>query len=179
MKAVKTLAISAAGLAVLVGGAAPAAAQYFPGYGGNPYGYGQYGYQPNVIGQVLQQILNPYGQFGYQRGVHPQTAVQRCTAAVQQRLQMQYRAGYSPYGYSQYGYSNPYSNARILGITRVDQRSSTTLRVRGVATSGMAYGYGYGSPYAYGAAAAPADLSFRCDVDYRGYVRNISIDRRR
>ena len=195
MMAVKTIAIGAAGLAVLVGGAAPAAAQYYPGYGG---GYGQHGYAPNVIGQVLQQILNPYGQFGYRSGVHPQVAVQRCTAAVQQRLQMQYRAGYnpygggyaSPYGYNnQYGYNNAYSQARVLGITRVDQRSSSTLRVRGVATSGMmyanpyggygGYGGGYGGYGGYAQAQAPADLSFRCDVDYRGYIRDIDIDRRR
>jgi hypothetical protein len=198
MKAVKTIAIGAAGLAVLVGGAAPAAAQYYPGYGS---GYSQYGYAPNVIGQVLQSILNPYGQFGYRAGVHPQVAVQQCTAAVQQRLQMRYRAGYNPYGaygqyggyggYSPYGYNNAYSQARVLGITRVDQRSATTLRVRGVATSGMMYanpygayggyggGYGGYGGYGYAQAQAPADLSFRCDVDYRGYIRDIDIDRRR
>jgi hypothetical protein len=176
------LMIGAAGVAAL-GVAAPASAQYYPGYGS---GYGQYGYPTNVIGQVLQSILNPYGQFGYSGygRVNPQTAVNQCTAAVQQRLSYQYRAGYSPYGgygYNPYGYNTAYSNARILGITRVEQRSASTLRVRGLATSGMNYGaYGYG---AYGALgynyAQPADLSFRCEVDYRGYVRDIDIDRRR
>lgn len=196
MKAVKFIVIGAAGVAAL-GVAAPAAAQY-PGYG---YGYPGYGNNTgaNVIGQVLQQILNPYGQFGYNRGVNPQIAVNQCSAAVQQRLQGgayagyggQYGGGYGQYGYNQYGYNqNAYSNARVLGVTRVEQRSSSTLRVRGVATSGMSYGYGnqyggyggYGGQYGggYGAygAQAPADLTFRCDIDYRGYIRDIDIDRR-
>ena len=200
MKAVKTIVIGAVGVAALVGAAAPAAAQYYPnpGYGG----YGQYGYPPNVIGQVLQSILNPYGQFGYQRGVNPQVAVQQCTSAVQQRLQYQNRGGYGGYGYGQYGqygYGNAYSQARVLGITRVEQRSASTLRVRGVATSGIGfsgnpYGGGYGQGgyggyggygqggyggyggYGYAQPQSP-DLIFRCDVDYRGYIRDIDIDR--
>jgi hypothetical protein len=196
MKAVKTFAIGAAGIAALFVGAAPAAAQY-PGYG---YGGYQNGYPTNVIGQVLQSILNPYGQFGYNQGVNPQTAVNQCAAAVNQRLQRQYgyggygagyggyAGGYSPYGYGN-GYGNGYAGGQVLGISRVEQRSASVLRVRGFATSGMAYGEypygGYGGGYggyngyngnAY--AAAPADLSFRCDVDYRGYIRDIDIDRR-
>ena len=186
MTAVKTLALGAVGIAALVGAAAPAAAQY-PGYG-YPYGTNN---PANVIGQVIGQVLNPYGQYGqgYGYGANSQMAVQQCTAAVQQRLAMQYSAGYAnPYGgyASPYGYNNAYSNARVLGITRVEQRSRSTLRVRGVASSGMAYGNpyggygGYGSPYGgYAQAQAPADLTFRCDVDYRGYVRDIDIDRRR
>jgi hypothetical protein len=192
MKAVKTLALGAVGIVGLVGAAAPASAQYVPGYG-----YGQYGYPTDVIGQVLQSILTPYGQFGYQRGVNPQFAVNQCTATVQQRL-YRYGTGYGGYGgygqpsggYSPYGYTQPYSQARILGITRVEQRSATTMRVRGVATSGMMYGgyggYPYGGGYgpggyggySYGQAQSP-DLSFRCDVDHRGYIRNIRIDRLR
>ena len=205
MKAVKTFAIGAVGAAALVGGAAPAAAQYYPGYPG--YGYNQPG---NVIGQVIGQLLNPYGQFGYQRGVNPQIAVQQCTAAVQQRLQTRYRAGYGQGGYGgyggypgyggayggygQYGYNNAYGQARVLGVSRVEQRSATTLRVRGVATSGMVYGgYPYGGDGGYGQggyggyggygqggygyAQAQPDLIFRCDVDYRGYIRDIDIDR--
>ncbi len=178
MKALKTLTMGTAGLVALAGAAAPAHAQY---------GYGQYGYSPNVIGQVLQSILNPYGQFGYSgyNRVNPQVAVNQCTAAVQQRLSYSYRAGYPYGGYGGYGgygaYGNGYSNARILGITRVDQRSPTTLRVRGFATSGMNYGrYGYGTYGALGYGyAQPADLSFKCDVDYRGYIRDIDINRRR
>ena len=55
-----------------------------------------------------------------------------------------------------------------------------TVRVTGLATSGRAYAY---SPYGYGAYGATAynyrpDLRFRCDVDYRGYVRDVDINRR-
>jgi hypothetical protein len=202
MKALKTVAIGGVGLAALAAASGPAAAQYsgYPygsnPYGSNPYGYGQYGYSTNTIGQVLQSILNPYGNFGYGSygAANPQVAVNQCTTAVQQRLAYQYQprgygGGYgygygSGYGSSPYGYSNAYSNARILGITSVQQRSATTLRVRGYASSGMAYNNS--SPYGYGAygslgygQAQPADLSFRCDVDYRGYVRDIAINRRR
>ena len=173
MKAVTKLMAGAAGVAALVGMAAPAAAQYpgyYPGYNNNP---------ANVIGQVIGQVLNPYGQYGYGQqyayGANPQVAVQQCSAAVQQRLQSRYRP--AGYGYSPYAYNNAYSQARVLGITRVERRSSTTTRVRGYATSGMMYG-GYGGYGGYAQAQAPADLIFRCDVDYRGYVRDIDIDRR-
>jgi hypothetical protein len=207
MKAVKSFALGAVGLAALVGGAAPASAQYY----GSPYGGYQYGYPTNIIGQVIQSLINPYGQFGYNRGVNPQVAVQQCTAAVQQRLYRygsygyggqyggyggQYGGygGYGGYGYnSPYAYGGTYGNARILGITRVEQRSATTLRVRGFATSGRAtspyypgdvyggyggYGGSYGAYGGYGYAGGAADLSFKCDVDYRGYVRDVDIDRR-
>ncbi len=193
MKAVSKIAIGAVGLAAFAGASAPAAAQYYPGYG---YGYGQYGYSPNVIGQVLQSILNPYGQFGYggYGRIHPQTAVNQCTAAVQQRLAYQNRGygGYGYGGYGTYGGYGGYNNARILGITRVEQRSPTTLRVRGYASSGMSYGSPYGGYGGYGGAyggyggayggygqQVVADLTFKCDVDYRGYVRDVDIDRRR
>ena len=193
MRSVKMIALGAAGLAALATASAPAQAQYYPGYGYNgygtsPYGYGnsyQYGYPTNVIGQVLQSILNPYGSFGYGAGaVNPQTAVNQCSNAVQQRLAYNYSAGYRggyAGGYSPYGYNNAYSNAHIVGINRVEQRNATTLRVRGYASSGMNYGpYAYGAYGAsgYGAANVP-DLSFKCDVDYRGYVRSVDINRRR
>jgi hypothetical protein len=40
------------------------------------------------------------------------------------------------------------------------------------------YGYGYYGAVGYNYANA-ADLSFRCDVDNRGRVRNIDFNRRR
>ena len=185
MKAVKSLAIGAVGLVALVGASAPAAAQYYPGYN----------YPGNVVGQILQSVVNPYGynqygynqygnnQYGYGYGANQQVAVNQCMAAVQQRLQ--YNNGYS-------AYNRGYASARVLGITRVEQRSRSTVRVRGTATSGMVApyypgdvyngygGYGYGSYGAYGGYgnAQPADLKFKCDVDYRGYVRDVDIDRR-
>jgi hypothetical protein len=51
--------------------------------------------------------------------------------------------------------------------------------VRGIATSGrVAYNrYGVGAYGMLGSNYAP-DLSFKCDVDYRGYVRDVDINRR-
>ncbi|HET7316093.1 MAG TPA: hypothetical protein VFI88_01550 [Sphingomicrobium sp.] len=166
MTAVKTLAIGAAGVAALLGASAPAAAQYYPSYPGYPAPkYGQtpsYGYPYGGP--------TPYGAYG-NRG-NEQYLVQLCTNAVNQRLN--YR-GYGSYG----GYSG-YGNARVLGITDIDQRDGSALRIRGEATSGYGNPYGgYGYPYGAGAyAQARPDIRFSCEVDYRGYVRDVDLDRR-
>jgi hypothetical protein len=163
MKAVKTLAIGGGALIALAGASAPAAAQIYPGYPGygSPYGYG----------------------YGYNRG-NEQFLVQQCTNAVQQRLSGYGYGGYSPYGY---GYGNGSGRARVLGVTRIDRRTPGILRIRGEAASGMNYGNGgYGNAYGYGGYGgygggygAPADLTFRCDIDFRGYIRDIDVNRRR
>ena len=81
-------------------------------------------------------------------------------------------SGYGGYG----GYNKAYSSARVVGIRSVERRSNTTTRVRGYASSGVAMNYGgYGG---YGYAQPQADLSFKCDIDYRGYIRDIDINRR-
>ena len=66
----------------------------------------------------------------------------------------------------------------MLSITRVNPNRNM-VRVRGLATSGrVAYNpYGVGAYGMLGSNYAP-DLSFRCDVDYRGYVRDVDINRR-
>ena len=135
--------------------AAPAAAQYgYPSYGA-PYGnsYGYYGNNANVT----------------------QYAAQRCSAAVQQRLST--RVGLQ--GILGAVLGNQSAGGRVLSITRVNPRRST-VRVTGLANSGRyAYSpYGYGMYGAAGAAYQP-DLSFRCDVDYQGRIRDIDINRRR
>jgi len=97
-----------------------------------------------------------------------QIAAQRCTAAVQNRLSS--RGGFLGI----FGDDN--NDGRVLSVTRVQPRRDH-IRVRGLASSD-AYGpYGVG---AYGALGyrPPADLSFRCDVDYRGFVRDVDIMRR-
>jgi hypothetical protein len=138
--------------------AAPAAAQYYPGY---PYGGGYgYGYNGNVVGQVLNQVLG--GGYGYGYGANSQVAVNQCAAAVQQRLS----GGYGGYGYNGYGYGN----ARVLGISRVEPRSNGGLTVRGVASSGRYGGYAYGGQQ-------PVDLTWKCKTDYRGFISDIDIDR--
>ncbi len=146
--------------------AAPAAAQYYPGYGYPGYGYGNGG----VVGQVINQVLGGgyggyggYGNSGYGYGANSQMAVNQCTGAVQARIS---RGGYGG-GYGQYG---GYGGGRVLGISRVEPRSSGGLTVRGVATSGMSGGYGYGGQ-------GQADLTFKCKVDYRGYVSSVDLNR--
>src|SRR5688572_6547763 len=143
-----------AGLAALAA-AAPLSAQYYPPYAGNygaPYG-NAYGYNANMT----------------------QYAASRCSAAVQQRLSA--RAGIGGILGSLVGAN---TTGRVLSVTQVNPRRST-VRVRGLASSGrMAYNP-YGAGY-YGAIgsqyAAGADLAFKCDVDYRGRIRDIDIIRR-
>ena len=191
MMAVSKILAGGAAIAALAS-AAPAAAQYYPGYG---YGYGNGG---NVIGQVLNQVLGG-SQYGYGYGVNSQAAVQRCAAAVEQRINRDYGygygsggyggyGGYNGYGgYSGYGYASGAGNARVLAVTSVERRSNNGLRVRGVATANAYASGGYGSPYAGGyggygtyggyAPQASGELTFKCNVDYRGYISNIDLDR--
>ncbi|MES2325968.1 MAG: hypothetical protein V4499_01380 [Pseudomonadota bacterium] len=134
--------------------AAPATAQYYPGYG-QGYGYGN-PYGGNVVGQVLNDVLgNGYG--GY--GANSQVAVNQCAAAVQQRLS-------GGYGYNGYGAAG----GRVLGISRVEPRGNGELLVRGVANSGRYAGYGYNGQ-------SQVDLTWKCRVDYRGFIRDIDINR--
>ena len=174
MKALTMVLAGGAGLAALAT-AAPAAAQYYPAPG--------YGYNNNVVGQVLGQILNPYGG-NYNYGGNDRYLIDRCAGAVQQRINSRY-GGYQrygqPYGYGGYGYNNyGYGNARVLGITRVERRNRG-LRVRGVATAGSqaAYGYGYGNPYGYNQYNPVGEFTFKCNVDYRGRITDIDLDRNR
>ena len=144
-----------AGLAAIAA-AAPAAAQY-------PYSYNPYAVQ------------RPYAANPYAYGaMNTQLATQQCTAAVQARLNN--RVGMQSILGAVLGV-NTGTTGRVLSITQVTPRRST-VTVRGLASSGRMAGY---SPYAaYGALgyAYQPDLSFRCSVDYRGYVRDVDINRR-
>jgi hypothetical protein len=161
MKALTKILAGGVFVAALVS-AAPAAAQYYPGYGNPGYGYGG---GANVIGQVLSQVLGGgyggYGNNGYGYGNNSQAAVNQCAAAVQQRL-----GG----GYGGYGYNGGYGGGRVLGVSSVEPRSSGGLTVRGVASSGQSAGYAYGGQ-------GQADLTFKCKVDYRGYVSSVDLNR--
>jgi hypothetical protein len=160
MKLMIKMLAGGAGLAA-VAAAAPATAQYYGNRYANPYAYGsQYGYGT---------------QYSY--GANTNVAAQQCTAAVQNRLYNRSSIG----GILGAVLGSNTANGRVLSITQVEPRGST-VRVRGLASSGRMASY---SPYgvgAYGALgygyAQQADLSFRCDVDYRGYVRNVDINRR-
>jgi len=195
MSAKTKILTGAAGLAALVGFAAPAAAQYYPGQG---YGYPGYGYgynNNNVVGAIVNSIIGygryPYGNYGYNSYANQSVAIDQCARAVEARLSgyngyygygnVPYGGQYGGYGnrYGGYGYNNGYgAGGRVQGITRVD-RKSYGLKVHGVASSGYngyeGYGRrGYGS-YGYNAGA---DLSWNCEVRYDGRIRDIDINRR-
>jgi len=157
MLAITKLLAGGAAVAALAS-AAPAAAQYYPGYG---YGYSTPG---TVVDRVLNDVVGAgsygYGGNGYGYGVNSQAVVNICANAVQARLSGQ---GYG-YGYNNYGYGG----ARVLGISRVEPRSNGGLRVRGVASSGRNVGYGYNqSP----------DLTWKCSVDFRGAIVDLDVNR--
>lgn len=118
--------------------------------------------------------------YGYNNGYNynnyaTNMAAERCAAAVQNRLS--YRTNGGGILGTILGV-NTRTSGRVLTVTQVTPRSST-VRVRGLATSGrMAYNpYGVGAYGMLGQNYA-ADLSFSCSVDYRGYVRDVDINRR-
>ena len=152
MTMMRKILAGGAGLAAIAA-AAPAAAQYY----GNPY------------------AARPYG-YGYGFANPTALAQQQCTTAVQQRLYNRTSIG-GILG----AVLGTNTTGRVVSVTQVVPRSNT-IRVRGLASSGrMAYnGYGPYGVGAYGALgyAYQPDLSFSCTVDYRGYVRDVDINRR-
>ena len=193
--------------AATVAAAAPAAAQApyqntypQPGYGYPQQGYPQQGYPqqgypqqgyayPNQgqaqggVSQIINQLL------GNRYQANDRYAVERCATAAMSQASAQYgRNGYRQgYGYPNQG--NGYGNQgyypaqmRVTSITEVRRRNNS-VRVSGMLDSrggayppyGNAYGYqGQGEAY-----AAQGDLTFRCNVDYRGAVSNVRINRNR
>ena len=150
MRMIKTFLIGGAGLAALAT-AAPSAAQYYQ-YGYNPYAYSN----PYATSRAYQ--YSPYAYGGY--AMNTSAATSQCTAAVQNRLYSRNGiAGILGSLVGAYG-----TTGRVLSITRVTPSSNGMVRVRGLASSGRYYN--------------AADLSFKCDVDYRGYVRDVDINRR-
>lgn len=182
------LAAGAAGLAAVA--AVPASAQtpYQYPYPQQGYPQGQY-YPPqgqyppsqNVIGQMIGQLL------GNRYQANDRYAVERCATAAMAQANAQYRhspyaQGYGDprgYGYGYQGY-NPAAGMRVTAITDVRRRNNS-VRVSGLLDSrGGAYPP-YGNAYGYQGQgyAQQGDLTFRCNVDYRGAVSNIRINRNR
>jgi hypothetical protein len=152
MRIMTKMLAGAAGLAAIAT-AAPAAAQYYP------YGYSTY---------------------GYSTAMNPSVAASQCTAAVQNRLYNRTSLG-SILG-SLVGIPTG-TYGRVLNVTS-ETPTRSGMRIRGYASSGR-YAYNSYGPYGVGAYGAlgygynnAADLSWRCDVDYRGYVRNVDNNRR-
>ncbi|HVM22172.1 MAG TPA: hypothetical protein VM308_02575 [Sphingomicrobium sp.] len=169
MKAITKVLAGGVAIAAMAS-AAPASAQYYPGYG---YGGG------DVLGQVIGSVLG--GGYGYGAPpVNSQAVVNQCANAVQARLSggagygtgYGYAGGYGGYAPA-YGYASPYGPAaRVLGISRVEQRSGGGLTVRGVATTNAQAGYGYGH-----AGQHRVDLTWRCRTDFRGLITSVNIER--
>jgi hypothetical protein len=160
--------------------------QQYPGEQYPQQGYPQQGYpQEGYPQQAYPNGAIVDGLIGNRYAVSDRQAIHSCAWAAVQRAQYQYR-GYPPYGGypGQYpGYGNGYGygygryhNIRVTAITNVERRLNG-VRVHGLLNTGpyraQPYGYGYGGGYGYG------DLSFRCDVDYRGYVADVRLDRYR
>jgi hypothetical protein len=162
MNMITKLLAGGAFIAVLAA-AAPAAAQYYPGYGMPGPGYGAPGYGAPGYGMPGYGVPSQgYGAYGY--GENGQIVVNQCANAVQQRL-----GGGAGYGYGG-GYGGNYGGGRVLGISHVEPRADGGLLVRGVASSGRAGAYGYGYN-----AQAPVDLTWRCRTDFRGLVVDVDI----
>jgi hypothetical protein len=179
--------------ALLAGGlAAPAAAQYpypqpqpypqqypqgypgypqpgypQPGYPGYPQpGYPQPGYGQNngVLGSIIDSLI------GNRYGVSDRQAIRQCTFAAVNQAENQYRPYFGP------NFRRPYQGyngfIRVSAITDVQRRSAGRVRVRGLLDTGLYRAQPWNPGY-----ANQGDLGFRCDVDSRGYVYNVRIDR--
>ncbi len=97
-------------------------------------------------------------------GAQAQLAAQQCSAAVEAQLKTR-----------NYGAVSEAGTAGVLTVTRADAEKGF-VRVRGTATSGVPSLVG--SVGALSAAQSPpADLTFKCRIDYRGRILELDIDR--
>ena len=151
--------------------------QTYPGYGYNQ------GYPGNPATDIIDQLL------GNRYSVTDRQAVRQCARAAQAQAQSQYGYGYGQQGYGQQGYGGyaygqpgyrqniAAPSLHVTAITEV-QRRSNGLRVTGLMSSGYG-GYGnqaYGQAYGYNNRGYGAgQLSFRCNVDYRGAVTGLRV----
>ena len=150
--------------------------QAYPGY---PQTYAQPNAQPystNPIEQIVNQLLGNNTNYN----VNERTLVSRCASAAIAQAQAQY--GSNRYGsYGQRGYqpytNNGYSQMRVTAISNVERRRNNGLRITGLISSGASSPYGNAYGYQNQTYAQAADLSFRCNVDYRGSVSGIRISR--
>ena len=173
---IQTLAAAAAIGAVAVPAAAQTAYPYgypqqaphqaYPGSPQQSYGYGQQGYTQNPVQQVIDGLL------GNRYNVTDRQAVSQCASAAMTQAAAQFGNNGSAQRYGNNRYNRSYNNAmRVTSITDV-QRRSNGLRVVGT----MGSGERFSGPYANHAYAA-GDVTFRCNVDYRGAVTNVRIGR--
>ncbi len=131
--------------------------QGYPGYPG-------YGQNQGVLGSIVDSLI------GNRWGVSDRHAIRQCTFAAVNQAENQYRPYFRP------GFRRPYQGyqgyIRVSAITDVQRRSSGRVRVRGLLDTGLYRTQPWNPGY-----ANQGDLGFRCDVDSRGYVSNVRIDR--
>ena len=147
--------------------------QPYPGQPGYGYqqGYPNQGYAQSPVGQIIDSLL------GNRYNVTDRQAVSQCASAAMTQAAAQYGNGYNR-GYGNDSYNRGYNPAmRVTSITQV-QRRNNGLRVSGLMSSGYANQYGYQNR-SNGQSYAAGDVSFRCNVDYRGQVTNVRIGRNR
>ena len=163
-----------AAAALTVGFAAPAAAQYYPGPGGNGN---------VVIGAVLDALLRgnvggyggtygaPYGGYGGYNQSSERYLIDQCARATEQRLNNQVN--------SRYG-----SGFRVVQVDRLERTRKGNLRVYGTAANNSyqgnygGYGGGYNQPYGgYNAPyASGSQYRFSCKVDNRGRISDLDVN---
>lgn len=97
-------------------------------------------------------------------GAQAQLAAQQCSAAVEAELKTR-----------DYGAVSAPGTAGVVTVTRADAEKRF-VRVRGTATSGVPAIVGAVGTLA-ATQAPPADLTFKCRIDYRGRVLELDIDR--
>ena len=131
-----------------------------PGY---PYPDQNYGSQ-GTIGAIIDSLI------GNRYNVSDRQAIRQCAFAAVERA----RSGYASYSQAYPGYNN---YLRVTAITNVERRSNG-IRVHGMLGNGRVYNQPYDPrfPNGDGDRWGRRDVAFRCDVDYRGYVRNVRIE---
>ena len=166
--------------------------QYQQGY--QQQGYGQQASSQSPIWSIIDSLL------GNRYDVSDRQAVSQCASAAVTQATVQYgENGYAGSdGYAGYagayrpgatgvpGYPGVATSMRVSAITDVQRRSSG-MRVKGLIDSGVDYRGGYGGHAYQGAGAGGEDyatrnprhddLSFRCNLDNRGIVVSMRVDR--
>lgn len=111
-----------------------------------------------IIGGVIDTLI------GNRYNVNDRQAIRRCGVAAVRRAEDRYRGDFHSLPVAYPGYRG---HVRVSDITDV-QRRLRVVRVKGLLTTAR-YGYGRGQRH--------ADLSFRCDVDYRGNIADLRVER--
>lgn len=111
-----------------------------------------------IIGGVIDTLI------GHRYNVSDRQAVRRCAIAAVDKAENKYRGDFRTMPVAYPGYRG---HIRVTDITDVERRT-LVVRVRGLMTTPR-YGYGRGR--------RGSELSFRCDVNHNGNVRDVRVER--